>query len=303
MKKRPVEYPSILADLGHGNPVHLTEVRGGCNTSSGIASFEDGYQVFIKYPAEDAAAVPEDMFIREAGGLRALAACDVIRLPGVLAVNPDALVLELINDAPRPKGYFAQLGRAIAALHGFQGKACGYHEDNYIGSTPQCNEPLQGSWDDAHDPGGVSWPEFFLERRLRYQLGLAESGECAHDLPLLMDRAENRIVELLRAAPEPPCLLHGDLWSGNVLCDEQGAPCLVDPSVYYGHREAELAMSRLFSGFNPSFYTAYEEMFPLTPGHGERLGIYKLYHLLNHLNLFGSGYYGQCKIILQKYSD
>ena len=104
------------------------------------------------------------------------------------------------------------------------------------------------------------------------------------------------------AAPEAPSLLHGDLWGGNFLADEKGDPCLIDPAVYYGHREADLAMTRLFGGFAPDFYVAYEEELPLAAGHDERLPIYQLYHLLNHLNLFGRSYYSRCEQILRRFA-
>lgn len=105
---------------------------------------------------------------------------------------------------------------------------------------------------------------------------------------------------LLGKVAEPPSLLHGDLWAGNFIPDEEGEACLIDPAVYYGHREADLAMTHLFGGFGEDFYRAYEEEFPLQPGHPERQPVYQLYHLLNHLNLFGRSYYAQCENILKK---
>ena len=117
-----------------------------------------------------------------------------------------------------------------------------------------------------------------------------------------MDKASTRILELLGQAVEPPSLLHGDLWGGNYIVDERGEACLIDPAVYYGHREADLAMTRLFGGFDRSFYAAYESVAPLAAGHEERLPLYQLYHVLNHFNLFGGGYHGQSRRILQRYS-
>ena len=118
-----------------------------------------------------------------------------------------------------------------------------------------------------------------------------------------LDRSEQRFADLLFAAPEPPSILHGDLWGGNYIADESGDPCLIDPAVYFGHREADLAMTRLFGGFETAFYRAYLEEWPLRDGHEEREPMYQLYHLLNHLNLFGSGYYAQCERILRHYAD
>jgi fructosamine-3-kinase len=129
---------------------------------------------------------------------------------------------------------------------------------------------------------------------------MAARNGYGSELEDLLHRAEPRIVELLCAAIEKPSLLHGDLWSGNFIVDEHGEACLIDPAVYYGHREADLAMTRLFGGFDPTFYAAYAEVSPLAPGHEARLAVYQLYHVLNHLNLFGGGYFEQSKRILTR---
>ena len=166
----------------------------------------------------------------------------------------------------------------------------------------QLNSPLQGNWDEGLDSSGAGWPAFFLERRLRFQVSLAGSNGHGPELERLLDRAENRICSLLAGATEPPSLLHGDLWGGNFIVDNRGQACLIDPAVYFGHREADLAMTRLFGGFDASFYHAYQEALPLAQGHEERLAIYQLYHVLNHLNLFGGGYFEQGRRILQRYA-
>jgi fructosamine-3-kinase len=171
--------------------------------------------------------------------------------------------------------------------------------DNFIGSTPQPNAPLCGDWAKAEDNEGTDWPGFFIKRRLRYQVDLAVRKGHGAELSGLLDVAEGPINRLLSEAVESPSLLHGDLWSGNYMVDELGMPCLIDPAVYYGHREADLAMTRLFGGFEPAFYEAYMEAFPLAQGHEERLPVYQLYHLLNHLNLFGRSYLAQCMNILK----
>ena len=289
-------YPSILDELGRGAPVKLVGVGGGCIADARVATFEDGSKVFVKC----AAGAPE-MFKREAEGLRALAAAAAIRVPEVLKVNEQALVLEMIRQAPRKRGFFEAFGQNFAMLHRHRGKACGFPHDNFIGSTRQLNEPLDGPWDEAADDGST-WPEFFMERRLRFQVRLATSEGHGHELERLLDRAEANIIELLSAAIEVPSILHGDLWSGNFMVDDRGEACLIDPAVYYGHREADLSMTRLFGGFEPAFYNAYAEAWPLTPGHEDRLPIYQLYHVLNHLNLFGGVYFGQSKRILQHYA-
>jgi len=300
MKNR---YPPILDQLGKGPPVRIKRVGGGCIADAQIAVFADGSGAFVKFQQGS-----PGMFECEANGLRALTAAGAIRVPEVLAVGDDSLVLEWIQPGPKKRGFFEEFGRKFAILHGHRGPASGFFQDNYIGATPQINHPLLGDWAAiAQAPApvgdGSDWPEFFLERRLRFQVGLAVERGHGQDLERLLDRCESRIVELLAAAIEPPSLLHGDLWGGNFIVDERGEACLIDPAVYFGHREADLAMTRLFGGFDSAFYGSYQETSPLAPGHRERLPVYQLYHLLNHLNLFGSGYRSQCLQILQAYSS
>ena len=243
-------YPAILDELGLGAPVGLRGLGGGCIADAAVAEFADDSRVFIKRVAGQ-----PGMFEAEAAGLRALAEAGAIRLPRVLAVSQDALVLEMIEAAPRKRGFFEDFGRRFAALHRHRGRACGFPQDNFIGATPQPNQPLDAPWESA--------------------------GE--EDI-------------------EPPVILHGDLWGGNYIVDDRGEACLIDPAVYYGHREADLAMTQLFGGFDGAFYAAYEASSPLAPGHPERLPIYQLYHVLNHFNLFGGGYYGQSRRILERYA-
>jgi len=292
----PERYPGILDELGRGAPVHVRGLGGGCIADAAMAEFADGSRVFVKR----AAGVP-GMFECEAEGLRALGATGAIRVPRVLAVSADALALEMIEAAPRRAGFFEDFGRRFARLHGHRGKACGFPHDNFIGATPQPNRPLDNCWEQAAADDGSGWAEFFLARRLRFQAGLAAKRD-GHSLERLLDRAEGRLFKLLCSAVEPPVLLHGDLWGGNYIVDERGEACLIDPAVYYGHREADLAMTRLFGGFDLSFYAAYAEVAPLAAGHEERLPTYQLYHVLNHFNLFGGGYYEQSRRILRRYA-
>jgi len=289
-------YPALLDLLERGAPVALRGVSGGCIADARIAEFADGSAVFVKSGG--------GAFRQEAAGLAELAAARAIRVPAVLAVDDDALVLERIESAPACAGFFELFGRRFAKLHEYRGRACGFAADNTLGSTPQPNAPLAGEWSGLADtPGdGAEWPEFFLERRLRFQVRLADRNGHGNALAHLLDRAEPVVRDLLAAAPEPPSLLHGDLWSGNFITDEAGEPCLIDPAVYYGHREADLAMTRLFGGFAPEFYAAYAEALPLASGHADRLPLYQLYHLLNHLNLFGGGYYAQSERILRRFA-
>ncbi len=144
--------------------------------------------------------------------------------------------------------------------------------------------------------------DFWRSHRLGFQLRLArEHGVSDDELDRLGDRLMDRLDAWIDLSDEPACLLHGDLWGGNYLSDENGDPVLIDPAVYYGHREADLAMTRIFGGFEPAFYRAYEDEWPLPPGSEDRLPLYELYHLLNHLNLFGRSYRGRCVGILRRY--
>ena len=285
-------YPGILDQLSRGRPVRLESVSGGCIAKAQIATFADGGSVFVK-----CVAAATDMFEREAEGLEALAAANAIRVPSVLAADRTALVLERIGQGAAGPGFFESFGQKFARLHRHRGAACGFEHDNYIGSTRQVNRPLPDAPGDGSD-----WPGFFLDRRLRFQARLAAKNGHGETLLRLLDACEDRFNELLCDAIEPACILHGDLWGGNFIADEAGEPCLIDPAVYFGHREADLAMTRLFGGFGPAFYAAYEAEYPLAAGQEERLQMYQLYHLLNHLNLFGGGYCGQCKQFLQYYS-
>jgi len=276
----------------------MVSVGGGCIADARVATFADGTRVFVK-----CAAASAGLFECEAQGLAALAETGAIRVPRVVAVNREALVLEFIRSAPKKPGFTRTFGRSLASLHQHRGKTFGFPHDNFIGSTPQCNEPLTGSWTEAGSDNGSAWPAFFMQRRLRFQVNLALNNGFGQELQRLLDRSEARMLEILDGSVEPAVLLHGDLWGGNYIVDERGEACLIDPAVYYGHREADLAMTHLFGGFEPSFYTAYGEVAPLDYGHQERLPIYQLYHVLNHLNLFGGGYLGQSRRILNRYAS
>jgi len=270
-------------------------VSGGCIHDARIVELADGRRLFVK--SDVARAGRADLFEREAEGLSALAEPGAIRLPRDplpgSAGNLLFLVMEAIPAGRPGPGFFADFGRRFAALHrATVADRHGFEHDNYLGGSPQPN------------PWTGSWPDFFRDHRLGHQLALARRrGRSDPELARLGDRLLARLDDLLDVPGEPPCLLHGDLWSGNYLADDAGAPTLVDPAAYHGHREADLAMTRLFGGFAPDFYTAYEEAWPLPAGHEERLEIYQLYHLLNHLNLFGEGYRGRCLEILRRYGS
>ena len=270
---------SLIAALTGEKVVDATGVGGGCIADARRVTLASGRVVFVK----QAAGLPDDAFEAEAAGLRALAACPELRIPQVVAVDPKALVLEWVETARPGPGFMERFGRAFAELHRITGDAFGFDRDNYLGRTPQPNLERNDNW-----------ATFFFEHRIAYQLRLAErNGHADAALRQAVSDLELRIDGLLAGSEEPPTLLHGDLWGGNFLADEQQRPVLIDPAAYYGHREADLAMTRLFGGFSSGFYAAYEEAFPLPDGEQRRRPLYEAWHLLNHLNLFGRSYYAQ----------
>lgn len=220
-----------------------------------------------------------DAFAAEADGLKAL------RAAGCAAPEPishgetgrDAYLLMEHLDL-RPGGDFAALGRMLARLHRNEGTRFGWARDNYIGATPQ-----QNAWCE-------DWTQFWRERRLVPQVALARRKGFSLELPALT---------LLKDHKPRPSLVHGDLWNGNAGFLASGEPVLFDPAVYYGDREVDLAMTELFGGFPREFYAAYEEAWPLDAGYAQRKPLYNLYHLLNHLNLFGGGYLEQVSSTLR----
>lgn len=277
--------------------VRSSPLAGGCINDSRVLELEDGGLLFLKANPSPAPS----MFEAEAAGLRALSAAGVIRVPEVVAVGEEAelpfLVLEFVETGKKGPGYFAAFGAAFAQLHQATSApraegAFGFRIDNYIGSTPQYNQ-----WN-------TSWVDFWRDNRMMPQLKLLQRKGMVDVLFLrLGERLMERLPELLGQPDEPPCLLHGDLWSGNYLTDLQGAPVLIDPAAYYGRREADLAMTMLFGGFDRTFYDAYQAEWPLEPGASDRLAIYRLYHLLNHMNLFGQSYTAGCLDILRRYGS
>lgn len=267
---------------------------GGCINRAQVVELADGRRFFVK---SNPAPLPA-MFEREAEGLAALAATRTIHVPAPLGAGGEDrasvpfLVTEAVVTGSPARDFWEVFGQRFAALHRAGGpERFGFEHDNYIGATPQPN-----AWSD-------DWVDFVRRHRLGHQLTLARrAGLTDRTFDRLGDRLLDRLDALLTRPDEPPCLLHGDLWSGNYMVDEGGQPVLIDPATYHGRREADLAMTHLFGGFDPRFYAAYEEAWPLADGASERLEIYKLYHLLNHLNLFGSGYREGCRAILRRFA-
>ena len=281
--KRKIE--QILND-----PISYTNrVGGGCISGTQWLQTESGKQFFVKHGLQN-----DDMFFCESNALYELSKARVIRIPNVIAVESDFLILENIERGKQGASFFSDFGRKFARLHRFHSNKNGFYENNYIGSTPQINIAEK---DEVSD-----WIAFYFNKRLLFQFRLAEkNGYVSSSFRNDFLQLENNIQNILQGSEEQPSLLHGDLWSGNFLCDEKGAVVLIDPAVYYGHREADLAMTRLFGGFSPEFYLAYEEEFPLKEGWEYRENIYRLYHVLNHLNLFGKAYLAEAEYIVRMY--
>jgi fructosamine-3-kinase len=253
----------------------------------------------VKWAATDGAPAGRlDACTAEARGLQLLAATGALRVPQVQAQAeassgcPAFLVLEWIDSAAVADAAVAgaALGAGLAALHRQSAPAYGLDHDNYCGPTPQLN-----TW--RH-----SWLDFYRDCRLVPQV---EQAQRAGRLSPARHRGLQQLVDhldrWLDPCPEPPALIHGDLWSGNWLIDSVGNPVLIDPAVSYSHREAELAMCRLFGGFPAAFFAAYDAAWPPAHGRDDRLPLYQLYHLLNHLNLFGESYGSQVDRVLRRY--
>jgi fructosamine-3-kinase len=289
----PSSLNEALTQALQSPPQHAQSVSGGDINLA--ARFMAGGQAFlVKW---NHSPLP-NMFSAEAKGLKLLAEAQALRVPRVYAYDevqedcPAFIVLEWLDttrDADRGAAAVA-LGRGLAAQHGITADAYGLDHDNYCGATPQPN-----NWLD-------SWIEFYGERRLGFQMELAaQRGYMPSKRRKHLERLIAQLDKWIDEGAAQPSLLHGDLWGGNWMIGPQGEPVLIDPAVYYGDREAELAMCHLFGGFPAQFYRAYDGAWPPAPGRDERLALYQLYHLLNHLNLFGEGYGSRVDDILRRY--
>ena len=270
---------------------HARRLSGGDINDAFDLELSSGARVFLK--TNERAQV--GMFPAEARGLDWLRAAGALRIPEVLAVSggrpgePCFLVLELLTPGPPVDDFDERLGRALAQLHRSGAPGFGLDHDNFIGTLPQRNR--------VH----ATWAEFFWSERLEPQLQRAvAAGQASAGMRAGFERLAARLPQLVGPS-EPAARLHGDLWGGNLHVDPQGAPCLIDPAVYGGHREMDLAMMRLFGGFDEAVFRAYQEAWPLAPGHAERIELYQLYPLLVHVNLFGGSYAGSVERSLARY--
>ncbi|MEA3350725.1 MAG: fructosamine kinase family protein [Chloroflexota bacterium] len=278
----PESIQTWLLNQNYGTITSTHSVGGGCISNGAILETASGKSFFLKTNP----SAPADMFAQEAVGLDALRTDDGPVVPETYLHGKDFLLMADLSPAPRRGDYVPELGRRLAALHNHTSPQFGFSSDNYIGSTPQPNPRLEDGC------------EFFAEHRLLYQARLARQRG-------LLPSADVRRVEHLAARlpdliPEQPAsLIHGDLWSGNITTDSSGYPAIIDPAAHYGWAEAELAMMNLFGSFPSAFYRAYETVRPLEPGYRTRFKFYNLYHLLNHLNLFGRSYLRRIQSILR----
>jgi fructosamine-3-kinase len=257
----------------------VTPAGGGCIHRCFVIE-GDGRRYFVK--ANERSQL--DNFAAEADGLSALAAAGArVPVPVCRGETDDAAFLVLEHLELRRNGDHAALGRMLGNVHARRGDFFGWPRDNYIGTTPQRNARSS------------SWSDFWRDARLSPQIELAKKNGLSVTLLGKGERLLEAVPALLAGRATEASLLHGDLWGGNAGFLPGGEPVLFDPAVYFGDREADLAMTELFGGFPPGFYSAYAEVAPLDSGYSRRKPLYNLYHLLNHANLFGGSYASQAE--------
>lgn len=288
------EVRALLDRLGHRSvsEYEVAPIGGGCISDAMRLQWQDGaggtQRLFIKRNTRSF----EDNFQCEFDGLMRLSQPRVLRVPqpvGVFVIGRSAwLVTEWIEPRRPERGFFERFGRDLAQLHRTTlGERVGLERDNYLGAARQLNRASSNDW-----------VAFVAEQRLGFQLRWAlDQGLADAALRRDVDRVIDRLAELLAGREEATSLLHGDLWSGNYFCDSDGRAVIFDPAVYHGCREAEWGMIQLFGGCPAEFTAAYQAESPLPDGWQRRATVYVLYHLLNHLNLFGQGYASQCRSV------
>ncbi|MGB3184065.1 MAG: fructosamine kinase family protein [Cyclobacteriaceae bacterium] len=281
---------ALFESLGEELQVRDIEFKSGGCINNAVRLITSKGSFFIKWNEHS----EPDMFEKEYRGLQLMRSSGLPNVPEPLncgKVNGNRYLLtEYLSSARKNTDYWETLGHSLANMHRCTHKAFGLDFDNYIGRLPQSNEPMD------------SWIDFFIERRLDVQIGLAKyKGLMDDGFANRFRKLYPKLSELL--TDEPPSLLHGDLWSGNVMTGPDGHGWLIDPAVYYGNREVDLGFTRLFGGFDQIFYDAYEESYSTESGISERIEIYNLYPLLVHVNLFGLSYMSGVERIIDKYID
>lgn len=288
----PDRLTEVIAPHLEGTIQEQSAVSGGC-ISNACRVQTTARSYFVKWSEGRAART----FEPEAEGLEALdAAGSPLAVPSAIAAqgaterHPGFLITEWMETGSQSPDFWEHFGRGLAALHRHVANQYGFERDNYIGELPQSNT--------QHD----AWPSFVREERLAPQVRRArEQGRWQTSWDEGLEALYRKLPEIVPAKP-PASILHGDLWKGNFMVTNQGTAALIDPAAYYGHREADLAMTELFGGFRPSFYEAYRSEWSLEPGYDIRKEVYNLYHLINHLNHFGAGYASSVRSTLQRFA-
>lgn len=289
--------PSVIQEeverlfLQNGETIHIrkaTPLSGGC-INYAFRLETDGPDYFLKYNHAD--RYP-GMFEAEAKGLALLQNTKALRIPSPVFTGIgdifSFILMEYLPQGNMGSGFWEDFGIGLAGLHRNTAASFGLDHHNYIGSLYQSNT--------QH----VDWYTFFRQERLEPMVKMGvDSGAIPRRVLASFDHMYKRLPDLI--PEEKPSLLHGDLWSGNFMTERTGSPILIDPAVYYGHRETDLAMTQLFGGFGPAFYEAYHREYPLEKGWKDRLDIHNLYSLLVHVNLFGGGYLHQVERIIQRF--
>jgi fructosamine-3-kinase len=283
---------AMQAALGGAEIVEARSVAGGDINHAWALTLRSGIRLFAKTNPRAAAG----MFAAEAQGLKWLAEAETLRVPRVLGHGDGEgarfLLLEMIEPGRKRGDHDEVLGRGLAALHRFGAPGFGLDHDNFIGDLPQKNHGEATSMS--------TWATFYRSQRLQPMLARGEKrGLVSAGLRRRFDELFERLPELV-GPEEPPARLHGDLWGGNAITDNEGHPCLIDPAVYGGHREMDLAMMRLFGGFGARTFAAYDESHPLADGWQERVPLCQLWPLLVHVVLFGGGYVGSVEAALER---
>lgn len=280
---------SIIFQTFGKNPSinEIQYVGGGCINNTLKVSF-DKEQYFVKWNEDE----ENDMFEKEQLGLSILSSVDSLNIPETYQYGRiegrNYLIMEFIEREATKNDFWETLGQNLASLHRTTQDTFGLDHNNYIGRLPQKNDKRS------------NWIDFLIDNRFEVQLGLAiYNGHINSDFAKKFRNLYPQLPGLL--VQEPSALLHGDLWSGNFMVGTKGLPFLIDPAVYYGNREIELAFTQLFGGFDRKFYDAYNEAFPLESDFQTRAEIYNLYPLLVHVNLFGTSYLSGIQRVLSKY--
>lgn len=283
-------FPEIsqwLAEHGYGDIIKTRDVTTHRGCDYGRLKLSSGRSLFVKHNP----AAPDSMFHAEAEGLRALGAIPEVRVPEVVHAAPNYILLEDIGDGDLDRdSFFVRMGRCLANVHKAQQDCFGWPIDSFCGATRQINTRMDNGY------------EFFAEYRLRHLTRLSfDEGLLNRKLVAQLDSIADRLPTLV--PDHPPVLLHGDFWTGNAHCAANGDPVMIDPACYWGWPETDIAMTILFAGYSDDFYSSYGENFAQEPGWQERAPIYNLYHLLNHLYLFGEAYHNRIAAICDRFAD